>query len=98
MAIRRLVYTALFAIVGFTAMAQYVSEVWVADRGDGTYRNPIIHADYSDPEREEEIAVTDEMYVVDLPGYGYAQANENVKAQWGKMIEDYLHKSKMPHH
>ena len=31
---------------------------------------------------------------VDLPGYGYAQANENVKAQWGKMIEDYLHKSK----
>ena len=32
-------------------------------------------------------------YLVDLPGYGYAQANENVKAQWGKMIEDYLHKS-----
>lgn len=50
MAIRRLVYTALFAIVGFTAMAQYVSEVWVADRGDGTYRNPILHADYSDPD------------------------------------------------
>ena len=45
-----MVYTALFAIVGFTAMAQYVSEVWVADRGDGTYRNPIIHADYSDPD------------------------------------------------
>ena len=50
MAIRRLVYTVLFAIVGFTAMAQYVSEVWVADRGDGTYRNPIIQADYSDPD------------------------------------------------
>jgi len=31
---------------------------------------------------------------VDLPGYGYAKANEKVKAQWGKMIEDYLHKSK----
>ena len=29
-------------------------------------------------------------YFVDLPGYGYAQANESVKAQWGKMIEDYL--------
>src|SRR5207253_10799355 len=27
-----------------------VSKVWVADRGDGTYRNPIIHADYSDPD------------------------------------------------
>ena len=31
---------------------------------------------------------------MDLPGYGYANANEKVKAQWGKMIEDYLHKSK----
>ena len=26
------------------------SKVWVADNGDGTYRNPIIHADYSDPD------------------------------------------------
>ena len=33
--------------------------------------------------------VNDAIYYVDLPGYGYAQANENVKAQWGKMIEDY---------
>ena len=31
---------------------------------------------------------------MDLPGYGYANANESVKAQWGKMIERYLHKSK----
>lgn len=38
--------------------------------------------------------VNDAVYFVDLPGYGYARANENVKAQWGKMIEDYLHKSK----
>ncbi len=38
--------------------------------------------------------INDVMYFVDLPGYGYAKANENVKAQWGKMIEDYLHKSK----
>ena len=28
----------------------YVSEVWVADNGDGTYKNPILHADYSDPD------------------------------------------------
>ncbi len=34
------------------------------------------------------------LYLVDLPGYGYARANEKVKAQWGKMIEDYLHRSK----
>lgn len=28
----------------------YVSEVWVADNGDGTYKNPILHSDYSDPD------------------------------------------------
>lgn len=39
--------------------------------------------------------VNDEMYFVDLPGYGYATANVQVKAQWGKLIEDYLHQSKM---
>ena len=38
--------------------------------------------------------VNDEIYFVDLPGYGYAKANESVKAKWGKMIENYLHKSK----
>ena len=26
------------------------SRVWVADNGDGTYKNPILHADYSDPD------------------------------------------------
>ncbi|NCB93220.1 MAG: YihA family ribosome biogenesis GTP-binding protein [Clostridia bacterium] len=34
------------------------------------------------------------MYLVDLPGYGYATASEEIKAKWGKMIEDYLHQSK----
>ena len=38
--------------------------------------------------------INDALYFVDLPGYGYANANESVKAQWGKMIERYLHKSK----
>ena len=38
--------------------------------------------------------VNDQIYFVDLPGYGYATANETVKAQWGKMIERYLHGSK----
>ena len=38
--------------------------------------------------------INDQLYFVDLPGYGYAKANEEVKAKWGKMIEDYLHKSK----
>lgn len=38
--------------------------------------------------------INNAMYFVDLPGYGYATANVKVKAQWGKMIEDYLHQSK----
>lgn len=36
----------------------------------------------------------DDLYFVDLPGYGYARANEEIKAKWGKMIENYLHRSK----
>ncbi len=38
--------------------------------------------------------VNGEFYLVDLPGYGYAAAPEEVKAQWGKMIEKYLHTSR----
>ena len=38
-----------------------VSKVWVADRGDGTYKNPIIHADYSDPDA---IRVNEDFYMV----------------------------------
>ena len=32
------------------ATAQYKSEVWCPDKGDGTYTNPVINADYSDPD------------------------------------------------
>lgn len=38
--------------------------------------------------------INDALYFVDLPGYGYAKANEEIKAKWGRMIENYLHKSK----
>ena len=38
--------------------------------------------------------VNDAFYLVDLPGYGYAKANEAIKAQWGKMVERYLRSSK----
>lgn len=34
--------------------------------------------------------INDCMYLVDLPGYGYANANQAVKAKWGKMVERYL--------
>lgn len=37
--------------------------------------------------------INEELYLVDLPGYGYAKVSEKEKAQWGKMIERYLHES-----
>src|SRR5690606_12021581 len=36
-------------ISSFKLIAQ-VSQTWVADQGDGTYKNPILYADYSDPD------------------------------------------------
>jgi len=38
--------------------------------------------------------INQEIYFVDLPGYGYANANQSVKAKWGRMIEKYLQQSK----
>ncbi|EHQ26731.1 glycoside hydrolase family 43 [Mucilaginibacter paludis DSM 18603] len=48
----------------------YVSKVWVADQGNGTYKNPVLNADYSDPDA---IRVGDDFYLVsssfeDMPG------------------------------
>ena len=37
--------------------------------------------------------VNEEMYIVDLPGYGYAKVSKEVAAKWGPMIENYLHTS-----
>jgi beta-xylosidase len=42
------------------AQKPYVSEVWVSDQGDGTYKNPILFADYSDP---DVIRVGDDYYM-----------------------------------
>ena len=38
--------------------------------------------------------INDAMYLVDLPGYGYAKVSEGEKEKWGKMIEKYLKTSK----
>lgn len=37
--------------------------------------------------------INQEMYLVDLPGYGYAKVTQSEKAKWGKLIERYLHES-----
>lgn len=38
--------------------------------------------------------VNETMYLVDLPGYGYAKVPQSEKEKWGKLIERYLHSSK----
>jgi beta-xylosidase len=57
----------LFLSLSINAFAQqkpdnrYVSKVWVADQGNGTYKNPVINADYSDPDA---IRVGDDFYMI----------------------------------
>lgn len=66
------ILTILFSFILLRAATQtnYVSQVWVADNGDGTYKNPILNADYSDPDA---IRVGDDYYMTassfeDVPG------------------------------
>ena len=50
----------IFCSLSAFAQNDYISKVWVADAGDGTYKNPILHADYSDPDA---IRVGDDFYM-----------------------------------
>jgi beta-xylosidase len=50
-------YSVLYA----QAQQPYVSKVWVADNKDGTYKNPVLFADYSDP---DVCRVGDDYYLV----------------------------------
>lgn len=38
--------------------------------------------------------INQNFYLVDLPGYGYAKVSEEIRAKWGRMIENYLHGSR----
>src|SRR5438067_2042259 len=51
----------LIILFGRATAQTSVSKIWVADNGDGTYRNPILHADYSDP---DVVRVADDFYLV----------------------------------
>ncbi|MDF1548481.1 MAG: glycoside hydrolase 43 family protein, partial [Bacteroidales bacterium] len=50
----------LIALQLSTTLFAQTSKVWIADNGDGTYKNPILHADYSDPDA---IRVGDDYYM-----------------------------------
>src|SRR5215216_6044698 len=76
----KIILTIVFLIFFFNLFAQYKSKVWIADNGDGTYKNPILHADYSDPDA---IRVGDNFYLVsssfeDVPGLPILQSKDLV--------------------
>lgn len=66
--IKYLVFSSFFLFGAAMSNAQsvpmetkYVSKVWVADQGNGTYKNPVLDADYSDPDA---IRIGDDFYMV----------------------------------
>jgi beta-xylosidase len=50
MKLKMLKLICLLSVIPAITCAQYKSEVWSPDNGDGTYTNPVINADYSDPD------------------------------------------------
>jgi beta-xylosidase len=59
---KKITFLAISILFKTLVLAQtQVSQVWQADNGDGTYKNPIIHADYSDP---DVIRVGDDYFMV----------------------------------
>lgn len=70
----------------FSAQAQenYVSQVWVSDLGNGKYKNPILYADYSDPDA---IRVGEDYYMTSssfgcLPGLQILHSKDLVNWQF----------------
>lgn len=73
------------ALVGVSSLhaQHYVSDVWVSDQGNGTYINPILHADYSDP---DVCAVGEDFYMTSstfncTPGLPILHSNDLVNWQ-----------------
>jgi beta-xylosidase len=67
----------------YKANGQYVSKVWVSDNGDGSYKNPVLNADYSDP---DVIRVGNDFYLVsssfeDVPGLSVLHSKDLVNWQ-----------------
>ncbi|MCW3785594.1 glycoside hydrolase family 43 protein [Plebeiibacterium sediminum] len=75
---KNLITLLCFVCFSFGIKAQ--SKVWVSDNGDGTYTNPIIHADYSDP---DVVRVGDDFYMTSssfncVPGLPILHSNDLV--------------------
>jgi beta-xylosidase len=83
---------AILLVIPFISTAQTdLSKVWVADNGNGTYKNPVINADYSDPDA---IRVGDDYYMISssftqIPGLPILHSKDLVN--W-KLIGHALHR------
>lgn len=58
---KNLLIITVFLCSNFLVAQQSLSKVWMPDNGDGTYKNPVINADYSDPDA---IRVGDDYYLI----------------------------------
>ena len=58
--IANLLISSILLITPLSLHAQYNSQVWNPDNGNGTYTNPVLYADYSDP---DVVAVGDDYYL-----------------------------------
>lgn len=81
--------------------AQYVSEVWNPDNSDGTYTNPVLNADYSDP---DVCAVGEDYYLTassfaHIPGLPILHSRDLVNWELiGHALQSQFPDSKAPQH
>lgn len=81
--------------------AQYVSEVWNPDNGDGTYTNPVLNSDYSDP---DVCAVGEDYYLTassfaHIPGLPILHSRDLVNWELiGHALQSQFPDSKAPQH
>ncbi|RED46761.1 beta-xylosidase [Winogradskyella eximia] len=55
-----LIIISLFSVFSLSAQEKTVSKVWASENGNGTYTNPILHSDFSDP---DVVRVGDDYYM-----------------------------------
>jgi beta-xylosidase len=92
---KKLLAISIFTLIvssGVIAQKASVSNVWESDQGNGNYKNPIIYADYSDPDA---IRVGDDFYMVassfgHFPGLPVLHSNDLVNWEIiGHAIQNY---------
>jgi len=86
-----ILFLSLLATCSLFGQSNAVSKTWVADKGNGTYKNPVINADYSDPDA---VRVGEDYYMVSssfnhIPGLPILHSKDLVN--W-KLIGHALHR------